>query len=81
MEQAKKIALIAERVAPYVGGDRLTIIMDLTFCIEGGCSLRLDDMLEAPVFDLLHDIYGINENLNHDTHKLENCFWPRYAGK
>ena len=27
----------------------------------------------------LHDISGINRNLDHETYKLNNCFLPRFA--
>lgn len=75
------IAKIAKRVAPIVGCDTITIMMDLTYCIQGGCNLRLEDMLNAREIDLMHDIYGINRHLNHNTFKLEGGFWPRFAGK
>ena len=75
------IAKIAKRVAPIVGCDAITIMMDLTYCIQGGCNLRLEDMLNAREADLMHDIYGINRHLNHSTFELESGFWPRFAGK
>ena len=74
------IAKIAKRVAPIVGCDAITIMMDLTYCIQGGCNLRLEDMLNAREIDLMHDIYGINRHLNHSTFELEGGFWPRFAG-
>ncbi len=80
MDKERKIVEIAKRAAAIAKCDVLTIIMDLTYCIEGGCNLRLDDMLNAREFDLMHDIYGINQHLNHETHKLEGGFWPRFAG-
>ena len=80
MTRDEKIAAIAKRAAQIAGCDALTFIIDLSYCIEGGCSLRLDDMMKADDFNLMHDIYGINKNLNHETFKLENCFLPRFAG-
>ena len=74
------IAKIAKRVAPIVGCDAITIMMDLTYCIQGGCNLRLEDMLNAREADLMHDIYGINQHLNHSTFELEGGFLPRFAG-
>lgn len=55
--------------------------MDLCACIEGGCPLRLEELLQADKMDFLHDIAGIRKNLNRNTYKLENCFYPRFAGK
>ena len=78
----KKIELIdkvAQRAMMYLNWDPVTVAMDLTYCIEGGCDLRLEDMLTAKPMDLLHDIYGINRNLDHETYKLNNCFLPRFA--
>ena len=81
MQNDDKIAQIARRAAAIIGCDSITIMMDLTYCIEGGCNLRLDDMLNAKEFDLMHDIFGINKYLNHATFQLEGGFWPRFAGK
>ena len=81
-EQLNLIEKIAEKViSKNPGFDKLDIEMDLTYCIEGGCSLRLEDMLKADDFNLLHDICGINGHLDHFTYKLTNGFWPRFAGK
>lgn len=81
-EQFNLIEKIAEKVvSKNPGFDKLDIEMDLTYCIEGGCSLRLEDMLKADDFNLLHDICGINRHLDHSTYKLTNGFWPRFAGK
>lgn len=79
MENTKLICEIAARAAMLANCDPIDIMMDLTYCIEGGCPLRLEDMLKADDFNLMHDIYGINAHLNHETHKLEGCFWPRFA--
>jgi len=59
--------------------DRMTINMDLTavHCNCGG--LRLDDMFKTDKFNLMHDVYGIAENLNRQTIELENCFSPRFS--
>lgn len=80
-KDTKLIREIAARAAKIAKCDPLDIHLDLIACIEGGCPLRLQDMLEADDFNLMHDIYGINAHLNHTTYKLEDCFWPRFAGK
>lgn len=72
---------VAQRAMRYLNWDPVTVAMDLTYCIKGGCDLRLEDMLTASPMDLLHDISGINRNLDHETYKLNNFFWPRFAGK
>ena len=80
MTQTELIEQITSRaVAIEPALDSLTIRMDLAACIAGGCDLRLEDMLGASAFDLMHDIYGINAHLDHMTFKLRDCFWPRFA--
>lgn len=59
--------------------DPETTFLDLQATIEGGTHLKLKEMLEADPIDLIHDIIGINHNLNRTTYKLENHFWPRFA--
>lgn len=76
-ELASKVADRAVAIRPDY--DKLTVFMDLTKCIEGGCGLRLEEMLEARPADLMHDIIGINQHLDHTTGELRDCFWPRFA--
>lgn len=59
--------------------DKSTVMMDLLVLYETGVEMRWEEFLNAPVFDFMHDINGINQHLNRDTYKLEDCFWPRYA--
>ena len=59
--------------------DKTTVMMDLLVLYETGVEMRWEELLNAPVLDFMHDINGINQHLNRDTYKLENCFWPRYA--
>lgn len=58
---------------------RMDAMMDLTACQANGCPLRLADLLKADDFNFCHDIFGIRNNLNRTTGKLENCFLPRFA--
>lgn len=80
-EDAKLIREIAARAAKIAQCDPIDIGLSLMACIEGGCPLRLKEMLEADDFNLMHDVYGINAHLNRETYRLEDCFWPRFAGK
>ena len=43
MEQNKRemVVNIATRANEMFGVDRLTIIMDISYCIDGGCDLNL----------------------------------------
>jgi len=43
------------------------------------CNIDLKKLYEFSDFDFIHDITSINKNLNRNTYKLENCFFPRSA--
>ena len=58
---------------------KITVMMDLLVLYDTGVEMRWDELLNAPVFDYMHDINGIYQHLNRRTYKLENGFWPRYA--
>lgn len=72
-----KIANRAVTINPAY--DKSTVMMDLLVLYETGVKMRWEEFLNAPVLDFMHDINGINQHLNRDTYKLEDCFWPRYA--
>ena len=79
-ETIKIIGQIADRaVAINPSYDKTTVMMDLLVIYETGVEMRWDELLNAPLFDFMHDINGINQHLNRNTYKLEDCFWPRYA--
>ena len=79
-ETIKIIGQIADRaVTINPSYDKTTVMMDLLVIYETGVEMRWDELLNAPLFDFMHDINGINQHLNRDTYKLEDCFWPRYA--
>ncbi len=61
--------------------NRLELGMDLTALHANGCPLRLEDLLKADYFSLVHDLYGIRENIDRDTGKLVNNFLPRFRRK
>lgn len=77
VEIINKIADRAAVINPNY--DKTTVMMDLLVLLETGVKMRWEDLLNAPQFDFMHDIAGINAHLNRDTYKLEDCFWPRYA--
>lgn len=77
-EEDTQIQSIVERIAtldPEI--DQISCAMDITACHLNGCHLDLERMINANDADLLHDIGGINRNLNRDNGKLENHFLPR----
>ena len=79
-ETIKIIGQIADRtVTINPSYDKTTVMMDLLVIYETGVEMRWDELLNAPLFDFMHDINGINQHLNRNTYKLEDCFWPRYA--
>jgi hypothetical protein len=74
------IGKIADRAMDYTGGKhRIDIVMDLEATHNNGCPLDLEKMLAFDSFNFMHDIHGINQNINRETGKLENCFLPRCA--
>ena len=70
---------IAERSVKVCGFDKCTAFMDITICHSEAREIKLEDLLNAPLEDFSHDVLGINQHLDHDTHKLTDCFLPRYA--
>lgn len=84
-EESKTISLIVRRaiaeatLAKLPRIDPLQLEMDITATHCNGNPLRLEDMLTAPVMDLMHDIVGIRRHLDRKTGKLGDCFSPRYS--
>ena len=70
---------IAERSVKVCGFDKCTAFMDITICHSEAREMKLEELLKAPLADFAHDMFGINQHLDHDTHKLTDCFLPRYA--
>jgi hypothetical protein len=60
---------------------RRGIVMDLNACHSNGCSLDFQRLLDASPFDFMHDMIGIQDHINRETGKLENCFLPRLAAR
>ncbi len=63
--------------SPTFASMGMSMDIEATHC--NGCKLKLDELADAPISDLIHDVMGIEKNLNRETGKLENCFFPRYA--
>ena len=70
---------IAERSVKECGFDKCTAFMDITICHSEAIELKLEELLNAPLGSFAHDVFGINQHLDHGTHKLTDCFLPRYA--
>ena len=70
---------IAERAVKECGFDKCTAYIDITICHSEAIELKLEELLNAPLGSFAHDVFGINQHLDHDTHKLTDCFLPRYA--
>jgi len=76
------IAKIADRAEEMnlLMFDRLSFIMDIE-AVNDEYNLKLDELLNTDNFNFVHDICGIQANLNKETKKIENFFVPRFAGK
>lgn len=73
------VVKIANRATKIYSVDRLAFILDLIYCIKGGCDLDLNGLLNADETDFMHDMAGIHIHLNRETKKLDDCFVPRFA--
>lgn len=60
---------------------RMARVMDLTACHMNGCTLRLQQLLDAKLGDFIHDVMGITRHINRETGQLEDGFLPRYAAR
>ena len=54
--------------------DPISLFMDIDSISSG---LDLSKFLSFDNFNFCHDVFGIIENMNKETGKLENCFLPR----
>lgn len=83
-EELKLIEAISKRAKKLYKAhgqkvDLIDIIMDLEATQCNGCTLCLQELLEADDFNLMHDVCGINRHLNRETGELERFFLPRFA--
>jgi hypothetical protein len=58
--------------------DRMSLIMDIETAHEQ-FKLRLNELLAADDVNFLHDIVGIQNNIDRKKKEIGNCFVPRYA--
>lgn len=72
------IIKIANRMAGFVNANPSKVMMDVTACHLNGCPLRLNDLLQASSMSFMHDMIGIEKNLNRSTGQIENQFLPRF---
>jgi len=75
----KTVAIIKRASRLLKGVDTMSMQMSLQACHTHGCEIKLDELLQADDGNLLHDVCGIDNNINKETGELENCFVPRYA--
>ena len=79
-EEKMVVAEIAKR-ADALGimmFDRMSLMMDIE-AVHAEIGLKLDELLNADDANFLHDIVGIQKNLDRESKKLQNFFLPRYA--
>lgn len=82
LKETELASKIAKRAVKELGEDTdktAHLVMDITATHTSGCKLKLQELLDAPLGDFLHDVCGIHKHLNRETGKLEDCFLPRYA--
>lgn len=81
MELEAEIAKRAVKMAEKIGikYNQMTAIADIDACHSNGTPLKLAELLAADDANFAHDVFGIRQNINRETGKLENCFLPRYA--
>jgi len=77
-EDATLIISIAKRASKHYKLNVLDIAIDLTITHSFN-PLRLHDLLKAVPYEFCHDIFGIHDNLDHNTGKLNNFFSPRFS--
>lgn len=75
---------IADRTMAICDGmdilyDRSDCVMDIAACHLNGNPLKLRELIDAPDFDFIHDVFGIRQHLNRKTGQLENLFVPRFS--
>ena len=78
--ESELVFALAKRAVKLLGkGKAVLFEMDILACHTHGCCLKLADLLKAKDGDFLHDVCGINQHIDRDTGKLQDCFLPRYA--
>lgn len=77
----KDIALRAHGLIDRIGvvAERVRFVVDVTVVHVNGCPLKLQELLDAPETDFIHDLAGIRRHLDRATGKLDDGFLPRCA--
>ena len=78
LQTMSRIANRAIKLGINLHVDKLSLVMDIESA-DDISPLRLDELLHANDGDFIHDIGGIQQNLNRKTKEMDNCFVPRYA--
>ena len=71
----ERLKSIVDRVK---GVDRISAMMDIE-AANMVCPLDLEKLAAFDKFNLMHDVFGIANNLDRETGELKNCFLPRCA--
>lgn len=58
--------------------DRLALVKDLQI-VNKKLDLKLDELLNSDDNDFIHDILGIQKNVDRKTKKFNNEFLPRFS--
>jgi len=58
--------------------DKLSLNMDLTLANDT-FNLRLEEFLNADKFNFVHDIMGIQRNIDRKKREFDGIFVPRYS--
>ena len=82
IDDYKKAKVVIEKAIKekfFSPSDFQALQMDLVATHISGCPLDFQKMSEGEMGDILHDLVGINKNLDRDSGELLNCFLPRFA--
>lgn len=77
----KIVARASKEAASCHKKQRLEFEMSLTAYHLNDRPLRLQEMLDGRLFDLLHDLHGLHNTVSRKTGKVVGLFLPRYAEK
>jgi hypothetical protein len=72
---AKRAVVLAKSY--NVDYPQVTAVMDIEATHCNGSPLDLNALLDAPLGDFSHDVFGIRRHLDRETGKLGDCFSPR----
>lgn len=77
----KQIAIRAAKLDPTrsTRNGVTDVEADILKCHENAMPLKLQELLEAPGYDFMHDVDGIEYHLDRESGELKDNFCPRYA--